>query len=77
VIKTGRTVEADKSRLKRVFENLFRNSVEHGGQEVTVTVGTHSEGFYVADDGPGIPAEDPEGVFDAGYSTSKGAPASG
>lgn len=40
---------------------------------MTVTVGTHPEGFHVADDGPGIPAESSEDVFDARYATSKGA----
>jgi signal transduction histidine kinase len=42
--------------------------------DVTVRVGTLSddEGFYVADDGPGIPAEEREAVFDAGYSTAEG-----
>jgi signal transduction histidine kinase len=37
---------------------------------VTVTVGDLADGFYVADDGPGIDAEDPSAVFEAGYSTS-------
>ncbi|QGX94762.1 PAS domain S-box protein [Haloplanus rallus] len=37
---------------------------------VTVTVGDCEGGFYVADDGPGIPEADHEAVFEAGYSTS-------
>lgn len=45
------------------------NSVEHGGEVVTVTIGDLDTGFYVADDGSGIPPEEREQVFEAGYST--------
>ena len=48
---------ADEMRLQRLFENLFRNSVEHGGPAVSVTVTGDANGFAVADDGPGLPAE--------------------
>jgi len=64
------TILADESRLRQLFENLFRNAVEHGGVDVTVRVGPLDDGLYVADDGPGIPPEDRERVFESGYSTS-------
>jgi signal transduction histidine kinase len=62
---------ADPERLRQLLENLFRNSVEHGGEDVSVTVGDldDGEGFYVADDGPGIPEEDREDVFEYGHTT--------
>jgi len=63
-------VDADESRLRQLFENLIRNAVEHGGDDVTVTIGEHDGGFYVEDDGPGIPEDDRDTVFDAGYSTN-------
>ncbi|KAA9397362.1 PAS domain S-box protein [Haloarcula sp. CBA1130] len=65
-----RTVLANESRLKQLFENLVRNAIEHAGSDVTVTVGALDDGFYVADDGPGIPEADRETVFEVGYSTN-------
>ncbi|WP_239641041.1 PAS domain S-box protein [Halorubrum distributum] len=64
-----RPIHADEGRLKQLFENLFRNSIEHGGESVTVTVGELDDGFYVEDDGVGIDAAEREHVFDDGYST--------
>jgi len=37
---------------------------------VVVTVGRIDDGFYVEDDGPGIPADEREAVFAGGYSTA-------
>lgn len=70
--ETSGRVKADLNRFRRVFENFFRNAIEHGGDGVTVTVGRiDDEGFYVADDGPGIPPEDRESVFGPGETSSE------
>jgi PAS domain S-box-containing protein len=66
-VETEQVVDADRSRLKELLENLFRNAIEHGGQELTVTVGDCTGGFYVADDGEGIDTEIREMVFEIGY----------
>ena len=73
------TATADPDRVTRLFENLFRNAVEHGStasrrsHSVSVTVGRLSDdgtnGFHVADDGPGIAPEHRERVFEPGFST--------
>lgn len=39
------------------------------GPSVTVRAGALGSGFYVADDGPGIPPDERERAFDHGYST--------
>jgi len=63
------TIRADEDAFRRLAENLFKNSIEHGGDDVHVTVGTLPDGFYVEDDGPGIPPADRDRIFDAGHST--------
>jgi len=81
------TMLADRSRLRQLVENLVRNSVEHGRRDaesaarqagdqgdaaVTVSVGRLDDGFYVADDGPGIPPDERDAVFESGYSLGEG-----
>ncbi|PSQ10514.1 hypothetical protein BRC93_09280 [Halobacteriales archaeon QS_5_70_15] len=113
VLETDRVVRADRGRLQQLFENLVRNSVEHGstggrappddvaegfdgrpsggGDAVehaaasdpspldgstghgpattTVRLGALEDGFYIEDDGAGIPPERREAVLEPGYST--------
>ncbi|WP_254863935.1 PAS domain S-box protein [Halovivax gelatinilyticus] len=89
-------VRADGDRLAHVFENLFRNAVEHGStsphsqvredavehgstgsddsheRSVTIRVGTFEDGFYVEDDGVGIPDETAESIMEMGVSGNGG-----
>jgi signal transduction histidine kinase len=88
------SVRGDRPRLQRLFENLFRNSVEHGStsnraqpddsvehgspsnrteddaDDIAVRVGALSGGFYVEDDGVGIPADRREHILEFGFSTA-------
>ena len=96
------SIRADPDRLQHLFENLFRNSVEHsstgsrpqvddrvehgstgpraspeddaepGGDRVTVSVGPiDGDGFYVEDDGRGVPDGVRESLFELGYTTQE------
>ena len=49
------------------------DAVEHGSSSdgTTITVGDLPDGFFVEDDGPGIPESERDTVFDAGYTTSE------
>ena len=112
-LQTSAVVRADPSRLRQLFENLIRNSVEHGctsgrmesgdsvehgstpspekqenageqraipslshsqggAADLTLTVGELDDGFYIADDGVGIPVDEREDVFEGGYSLASG-----
>lgn len=61
-------IRADQDLLERLFSNLFRNAVQYGGSEVLIRVGSLPDGFFVEDDGPGIPVADRERVFEWGFS---------
>jgi PAS domain S-box-containing protein len=71
-VETDLTVRADEARLRQLVENLLGNAVDHGGSEVSISVGDLGDGtgFFVADDGPGVPADRREQVFEASFSTA-------
>jgi PAS domain S-box-containing protein len=70
VVETDGGVKADPSRLQELLTNLLQNAVDHGEAE-TIRVGTTADGFFVADDGEGIPPEEREDVFETGFSTAE------
>lgn len=69
--ESDRHLRADRSPLRQLLANLFRNAVKHGGTGVTVTVGDLQPGFDVEDDGPDIPPEDRQQVFNPDTSSTR------
>lgn len=61
-------VLADATILRRVFDNLLMNASVHAGPNVSVILQAEQSGDFVrltvADDGPGIPREEAERIFD-------------
>ena len=68
-IKTTQLINADRLQLIQLLENIFRNAIDHGQDDAVISVGDLEDGFYIEDDGPGIPSEDRELIFETGYST--------
>lgn len=72
-------IEANRTQFIHLLQNLFRNAVDHTEDDVTVSVGglqasteqtDITTGFYIADDGEGIPPNIQQSVFDSGMTTS-------
>ncbi|WP_122105244.1 HAMP domain-containing sensor histidine kinase [Halobellus captivus] len=81
--EADREIRGHPGRTRQLLENLLGNAVRHGGDGVTVrveivepmytttrAVDGGGAGFYVADDGPGIPKNDRKRVFETGYTTA-------
>jgi len=70
------SVQADPNRLGQVLSNLVDNAVKYGRAEGTVTVGGRllpagEVEIFVQDDGPGIPPDALERVFERFYRVDK------
>ena len=70
-VEATKRVEADPDRLQQLFENLIRNSVQFGPDDVSVTVDVTDRGIRYEDDGPGIDPQKTEMVFESGYTTDE------
>jgi signal transduction histidine kinase len=68
------TCETDASRVEQILVNLLQNAIQHTTERSTVRLDITSGGrvivYTVRDEGPGIPADDVERIFDI-YATKK------
>src|ERR1035437_7506907 len=70
------TATADANRLEQVLANLVDNAIKYGRADGTVTVGGQKADadkieIFVQDDGPGIPPESLDRVFERFYRVDK------
>jgi two-component system phosphate regulon sensor histidine kinase PhoR len=73
---TDLSVRADAARLEQVLSNLLDNAIKYGTTGGRVTLGANLAGegrvaVFVADDGPGLPADALERVFERFYRVDK------
>ena len=71
-VPEGLSAQADSDRLQQVFFNLIENAIKYGTKGGRVVVGGNARPdgkaeMWVQDDGPGIPAEARERVFERFY----------
>jgi signal transduction histidine kinase len=69
--------QGSPTALPRAISNLVRNAIDHGGNSGTISVSVSADGrISVADQGPGIPVDHQELIFEPFYRvtpSSKGA----
>jgi PAS domain S-box-containing protein len=62
---------ADRPRLETILRNLIENSVKYAGENATIQVRVRKKGqqiiFRVSDDGPGIPIDKSQRIFESFY----------
>lgn len=69
-VPDGTIINAARRELRPMLENLVKNALDHGGDDVAIRVGTGNDGFFIADDGPGIPPGERSEIFEQGFTTS-------
>jgi two-component system phosphate regulon sensor histidine kinase PhoR len=70
------TANADEGRLEQVFANLVDNAIKYGRPQGSVVIGGKNLNsdkieLFIQDDGPGIPAESLDRVFERFYRVDK------
>lgn len=60
------TVFADRARLHQILRNLLSNAMKHGGERIVMTGSSAGDGYEmtVSDNGPGVPDEIAERLFE-------------
>lgn len=74
-VATNNLVRGDPAAIERVVMNLLQNAAQHGGQHIIVRVA--DRGFEVEDDGPGVPPDERERIFEPFYRLRPSAAGSG
>lgn len=66
------SVQADRTHLANVLNNLIDNAIKYSGDRVTITVAADRSGISVSDDGTGIPARSIPYIFNKFYRVPHG-----
>lgn len=63
-------INVSKAEFRPMIQNLLKNALDYGPADVSITIGTLNDGFFVEDDGDGIPVERRDEIFEKGYTTA-------
>ena len=66
------SVEADKTHLSNILNNLIDNAIKYSGDSVAITVSGNEKGISVRDNGIGIPAKSIPYLFNKFYRVPHG-----
>lgn len=66
------SIDADKTHLSNVLNNLIDNAIKYSGDNVTITIRADGRGISVEDDGIGIPAKSIPFLFNKFYRVPHG-----
>lgn len=67
------TLHADHKLLVQLFENIFKNSIQHGGKDnIKITISPTDNGFKIKDNGNGTNTDQPHKLLRYGESGSNG-----
>jgi two-component system phosphate regulon sensor histidine kinase PhoR len=75
-VPDGLCARADSDRLQQVLFNLVENAIKYGRQKGRVILGAGEQSatrlvVWVKDDGPGVPAEHKDRIFERFYRADK------
>lgn len=73
----GVIITGNKTLIHSIFQNLIDNSIKYAGENTTIEINTYLEDdthyyFSYRDNGPGIPEEHIQRIFERFYRVSKG-----
>lgn len=70
-------LSGDQGALERALANLIHNAIEYGGRRGKIVVSVTASSISVTDEGPGIPLNDRERVFEPFYRVNSGSRGAG
>jgi len=60
-------IKGDPNLIQLLISNLLENAIKYSPRQGKITIGTLQNGFFIQDEGPGIPAEEKNMVFEKFY----------
>lgn len=66
----GKSILSNEGLFRRAVSNIITNAIDHNSSTINITIGSTNNGFFIEDDGKGIPQENKENIFEKGYTST-------